>query len=51
MLFSISAIWGRHRQLDDSLVGQLTTIEAVSPSILIIGLRLSKVDYVLYKYT
>ena len=24
MLFSISAIWGRHRQLDDSLVGQLT---------------------------
>ena len=28
MLFSISAIWGRHRQLDDSLVGQLTTTEA-----------------------
>ena len=25
MLFSNSAIWGRHRQLDDSLVGQLTT--------------------------
>ena len=23
-LFSISAFWGRHRQLDDSLVGQLT---------------------------
>ena len=26
MLFSISAIWGRHRQLDDSLVGQLTNV-------------------------
>ncbi len=23
--FSKSAIWGRHHQLDDSLVGQLTT--------------------------
>ena len=27
MLFSNSAIWGRHRQLDDSLVGQLTNTD------------------------
>ena len=25
VFFSIKAVWGRHRQLDDSLVGQLTT--------------------------
>ena len=25
VFFSIKAVWGRHRQLDDSLVGQLTS--------------------------
>ena len=27
--FSNGAIWGRHHQLDDSLVGQLTTFQAM----------------------
>ena len=29
VFFSIKAIWGRHRQLDDSLVGQLTSTEGI----------------------
>ena len=28
-LFSIESFWGRHRQLDDSLVGQLTRVEGI----------------------
>ena len=34
--FSKSAIWGRHHQLDDSLVGQLTMVSVVPLDILIV---------------
>ena len=30
VFFSIKAVWGRHRQLDDSLVGQLTSRSTVA---------------------
>ena len=34
VFFSIKAVWGRHRQLDDSLVGQLTNIDVKKEYIL-----------------
>ena len=36
VFFSISAIWGRHRQLDDSLVGQLTTRSLITKIIVLL---------------
>ena len=44
VFFSIKAVWGRHRQLDDSLVGQLTSSQAepaprIEPVFLILSLR------------
>ena len=40
-LFSIESFWGRHRQLDDSLVGQLTRIIPIEiRTRILLGLRL-----------
>ena len=42
--FSNSAFWGRHHQLDDSLVGQLTTNEVLHLSKLSLLTKLSKLS-------
>ena len=46
MLFSISAILGRHRQLDDSLVGQLTSISPIDCDITIQGTDTTRIQLV-----